>query len=113
MRTIPHNLQNAYYKLKKSKLVKDNILDDESISYFESILNNGLPKTETEFSLYYFIKTLFYNDKLKFYNYINHSSFECFVLYTDNLFISDHFNLKSKVYIGWDKETKLYNIKKL
>ena len=80
MRTIPHNLQNAYYKLKKSKLVKENIIDSDSISYFESVLNNGMPKNENDFILFYFIKNLFYNDKSKFYNFINNSGFECLVL---------------------------------
>jgi len=113
MRTIPHNLQNAYYKLKKSKLVKENIIDSDSISYFESVLNSGLPKNDNDFIIFYFIKNLFYNDKSKFYNFINNSGFECLVLYTDNLCISNHFNLGSKVYISWNKDDKLYNIKKI
>jgi hypothetical protein len=68
MRTIPHNLQNAYYKLKKSKLVKENIIDEDSLLYFESVLNRGLPKKDADF-------VIFYNDKSKFYNFINNSSF--------------------------------------
>jgi hypothetical protein len=113
MRTVPYNLQNAYYKLKKSKLVKENEIDSDSISYFESVLNSGLPKNDDEFIVYYFIKNLFYNDKLKFYNFINNSGFECLVLYTDNLYISNHFNLGSKVYISWNKDDKLYNVKQI
>lgn len=110
MRTLPHNLYSSYYKLKKSRLIKDNIVDPDSILYFQNILNSGLPKIESEFVLYYFIKNLFYSDKSKFYNFINNSTFECLVLYTDNLYISNHFNLGSKVYINWNKDTKLYEI---
>ena len=48
MRTIPNNLQIAYYKLKKSRLIKDNDLDDDAIAYFESTLNNGLPNSQRQ-----------------------------------------------------------------
>ena len=113
MRTVPHNLQTAYFKLKKSKLVKSNDLSDDSLTYFESILNSSLPKKESDFVIYYFIKNMFYNDKHKFYNFINNSEFECLVLYTDNMSISTHFNLGSKVYIKWDSESKLYKLSKL
>ena len=110
MRTLPHNLQSAYYKLKKSKLVKDNIVNDESISYFELILNSSLPKKENDYVIYYFIKNMFYNDKHKFYNFINNSEYECLVLYTDNVSISSHFNLANKIYIHWNAESKTYKL---
>ena len=113
MRTIPHNIQNAYYKLKKSRLVKENIIDSDSLLHFESVLNSGLPKSNDEFVIYYFIKNLFYNDKSKFYNFINNSGFECLVLYTDNLCISNHFNLVSTLYVSCNKDDQLYNIKKI
>jgi hypothetical protein len=112
MRTIPNNLQIAYYKLKKSRLIKENEIDDDAITYFETTLNNGLPKSEQDFIIYYFIKNLFYNDKAKFYNYINNSQYECLLLYTDNLTISNHFDLVSKIYINWDKNKKVYKILK-
>lgn len=113
MRTVPQNLQSSYFKLKKSKLIKNNDLSDESLSYFESILNNSLPNKENDFSIYYLVKSMFYNDKNKFYNFINNSEFECLVLYTDNQTISKHFNLGSKIYIKWDSELKVYKLSKL
>jgi hypothetical protein len=113
MRSVPHNLQSAYFKLKKSKLIKENDLSIESLAYFELILNSSLPKKENDNIIYYFIKNMFYNDKYKFYNFINNSEFECLVLYTDNLTISKHFNLFNKIYIKWDSELKVYKIVKL
>lgn len=112
MRTIPHNLQNAYFNLKKSKLVKDKIVNDDTILYFESTLNSGLPKNENDFSLYYFIKNLFYNNKQKFYYFVAYSDYDSLLLYTDNLHIVKRFNIADLVYINWDKDNKLYKVTK-
>jgi len=112
MRTIPHNLQNAYYNLKKSKLVKDKIVDDNSLNYFESTLNSALPQNENDFILYYFIKNLFYNNKHKFYSFVAYSDYDSLLLYTDNLHIVKRFNVADLIYINWDKDTKLYKVSK-
>ena len=112
MRTIPCNLHSNYYKLKKSRLILKNEVDEDSISYFELALNKALPKTEYEFNIYYFLKNLFHSDKQKFYNFINNSSYECLILYTDNISITKHFNLFNKVSIKWNKEEKKYEIYK-
>lgn len=108
MRTVPCNLQSNYYKLKKSRLILKNEIDSDSMSYFEVALNKALPKTEYEFNIYYFLKNLYYADKQKFYNFINNSSYECLVLYTDNISIVKHFDLFNKVFIKWNKEEKKY-----
>jgi hypothetical protein len=112
MRTVPHNLQNAFYNLKKSKLVREKIVDDNSLNYFESTLNSSLPKNEHDYILYYFIKNLFYNNKQKFYNFVNYSDYDCLILYTDNMHIVKRFNIADLVYIKWDKENKLYTVSK-
>ena len=112
MRTIPHNLQNAYYNLKKSKLVRERIVNDDTLNYFESTLNSSLPKTDNEFILYYFIKNLFYNNKQKFYNFITYTDYDSLILYTDNLHIVKRFNIADLIYIQWDKDNKLYKVSK-
>jgi hypothetical protein len=112
MRTVPKRLQNAYFQLKKSRIVLKNEFDDESISHFENILNSSLPVTEYENNIYYLIKDIYYNDKNKFINYINNSNLECFILYTDNKKIINHFKLLYKLYINWDKELKKYIVEK-
>jgi hypothetical protein len=112
MRTVPKRLQNAYFQLKKSRIVLKNEFDDESISHFENILNSSLPVTEYENNIFYLIKDIYYNDKNKFINYINNSNLECFILYTDNKKIINHFKLIYKLYINWDKELKKYIVEK-
>ena len=112
MRTIPVPLQKAYYALKKSRLISKSEIDDDSISFFEHVLNKALPEHEYDYNIYYFVKSLYYNDKSKFYNFINNTKYECLILYTDNVSIVRHFNLMHKLNVCWDKETKKYHCSK-
>lgn len=112
MRTIPVPLQKSYYALKKSRLIFKGEFDDESIAFFEHVLNKALPDQEYDFNIYYFVKSLYYNDKQKFYNFINNTKYECLLLYTDNVSIVRHFNLMHKLNLSWDKETKRYHCSK-
>lgn len=112
MRTVPKRLQNAYYQLKKSRIVLKNEYDDEAILHFENVLNSCLPINEYEQNIYYFIKDMYYNDKNKFINYINNSNLECLILYTDNKKIISHFKLLYKLYINWNSDLKKYTVEK-
>jgi hypothetical protein len=112
MRTIPKRLQNAFFQLKKSRLILKNKFDDDAIIHFEKILNSALPVTEYEHNIYYLIKDMYYADKSKFMNYINNSNLESFILYTDNKKIIAHFKLMYKLYINWDKDLKKYIVEK-
>jgi hypothetical protein len=112
MRTIPKRIQNAYFQLKKSRLITKEEYDDEAIMHFEKILNSSLPISEYENNIYYLIKDMYYNDKNKFITYINNSNLECLILYTDNKRIINHFNLLYKLYINWNKEEKKYIVEK-
>lgn len=112
MRTIPVPLQKAYYALKKSRLISKSEIDDDSISFFEHVLNKALPEHEYDYNIYYFVKSLYYNDKSKFYNFINNTKYECLILYTDNVSIVRHFNIMHKLNVCWDKEIKKYHCSK-
>jgi hypothetical protein len=112
MRTIPKRIQNAYFQLKKSRLIVKEEYDDEAIIHFEKLLNSSLPVSEYENNIYYLIKDMYYNDKNKFINYIKNSNLECLILYTDNKKIINHFNLLYKLYINWNKEEKKYIVEK-
>jgi len=112
MRTIPKRIQNAYFQLKKSRLILKEEYDDEAIIHFEKLLNSSLPVSEYENNIYYLIKDMYYNDKNKFINYIKNSNLECLILYTDNKKIINHFNLLYKLYINWNKEEKKYIVEK-
>ena len=108
MRTFPNNLRNSYYSLKKSRLYTKGEIDDDALSFFEYMVNKSLPTNELDNNKYYFIKSLFYSDKQKFYNFIDNSPRECLILYTDNVSILRHFNLLKKVNLKWDPEKKKY-----
>lgn len=108
-RTIPWRLHNAYIKLQKSKIVKNNIINEENIDYFQSILNSCLPKTDEEKNLYYFIKEQYHNNKGKFTRYYlsGEDDYCCFLLWTDNRNIMNHMKLQNKIFIKWDNTDKL------
>ena len=112
MRTVPKRVQNAYFQLKKSRIIVKNEFDNEAIEHFEKILNSSLPVTEYEYNIYYLIKDMYYNDKNKFINYINNSNLECLILYTDNKRIINHFKVIYKLYINWNKDEKKYIVEK-
>jgi len=112
MRTIPKRVQNAYFQLKKSRLISKNQYDNDAILHFENLLNSSLPSNDYENHIYYFIKDLYYDNKLKFLNYINESNLQSLILYTNNKNIIDHFDLKYKIYINWDKNEKKYIVEK-
>ena len=59
MRTVPKRLQNAYFQLKKSRIVLKNEFDNEAIIHFEKILNSSLPVSDYENNIYYLIKDIF------------------------------------------------------
>jgi hypothetical protein len=111
MRTLPKRLQNAYFQLRKSRVIKKQEYDNDAIEHFEKLLNSCLPISDYESHLYYFIKDMYYDNKVKFIEYINESNLQPLILYTDNKNIIKHFNLQYKLYINWDKTENKYIVK--
>jgi hypothetical protein len=112
MRTLPKRIENAYFQLKKSRLIVKEQYDNDAIEHFEKLLNSSLPITDYENHIYYFIKDLYYDDKSKFLNYIDNSNLQALILYTNNKNIISHFNLEYKVYINWNKDEKKYIVER-
>jgi hypothetical protein len=112
MRTLPKRIENAYFQLKKSRLIAKGQYDNDAISHFEKLLNSSLPITDYENHIYYFVKDLYYDDKSKFLNFINNSNLQSLILYTNNKNIISHFNLEYKVYINWNKDEKKYIVER-
>ncbi len=108
MRALSNNLKNSYYALKKSRLYTKQEIDDDSLSFFEYMINKSLPVNDNDNIIYYFVKSLYYNNKQKFYNFIDNSTNECLILYTDNVSILKHFNLLKKINLKWDPNLKKY-----
>ncbi len=112
MRTIPKRIENAYFQLKKSRLIVKKHYDNDAISHFEKLLNSSLPVTDYENHIYYFVKDLYYDDKTKFLKFIENSNLQSLILYTNNKNIINHFELQYKIYINWDKNEKKYIVDK-
>lgn len=109
MRFKVQRLVNNFYTIKKSRLIDKKEVDEESISYFEHTLNKSISvETETEKTIYYFVKYMFYQNKNKFYNFIKNSPLEYLVLFTENTFILKHFGLFEKIKLTWDDVEKKY-----
>ena len=53
MRTVPKRVQNAYFQLKKSRIIVKNEFDNEAIEHFEKLLNSSLPVTLITLSEWY------------------------------------------------------------
>ena len=112
MRTIPKRIENAYFQLKKSRLIAKKHYDNDAVNHFEKLLNSSLPITDYENHIYYFVKDLYYDDKNKFLNFIENSNLQSLILYTNNKNIINHFELQYKIYINWDKNEKKYIVEK-
>ena len=112
MRTIPKRIENAYFQLKKSRLIAKKHYDNDAINHFEKLLNSSLPITDYENHIYYFVKDLYYDDKTKFLNFIENSNLQSLILYTNNKNIINHFELQYKIYINWDKNEKKYIVER-
>lgn len=109
MKHVPTYLSSSFRKIMKSPVLRDEITD-VTILQLEELLNNALPQAEEHYSFFLFIKELYHNNKNKFLRFIDNSEYNCFVLWTDNKTIMNHLNLRRKVYIKWEQETKKYRV---
>lgn len=112
MKTIPRRVSNAYFQLKKSRLITKQAFDEDAIKHFANLLNSALPVTEYEKIIFHHQKELFHDDKKKYLKYINSPELQCLILLTDNKNIIQHFGLSYKLYINWDNTAKKYIVQK-
>ena len=110
MKRIIKRISSLYYKLKETRLINKCEIDEDSVSHFQKLLNDSYPKNDLEHHVYYLIKSLYYSNKNKFKSYIKNTAFEYLILYTDNIGIVNHFNLKDNIFISWDKANKKFII---
>lgn len=113
--SVFNRLHETYVGLNQSALVKGTI-NEETMEEFKNLLNTAMPTNSEEWAQYNVIRRLMNisrenNDS--FVNYLNHPSnrSRSFILWTDGTAIAYHFNLMHKVYLGWDAESKLYDVR--
>ena len=111
MKYIPNNLSTAYRKILKSPILQGEVTDAE-VTRFEELLNKALPTSQDNYDLFLFVKELFHNNKNKFLKFIENSEYNCFILWTENKTIMNRLNLRKKVYVKWNPETKQYVVER-
>ena len=109
---VPKSPYNAYNQLKKARLVTKKNVDEEALAYFETALNRAYPKDDDEFTLYFFIRGLYYENKYKFISFIRNTRFECLVLWTEWRNIVDFLRLRGVVNIKWQPSSKNFKVTK-
>ena len=94
-------LMSCYKKISVSRLVLRNETDEESLDYFNNILNETNPKNQDESNIKYCIRKLYLNDKNSFLRCIEKDPY--LILLTDTQAIVMHFKIQYSVFIKWNK----------
>lgn len=103
-------LLQSFDELQTSSLVLGS-LTKESVNEFVSILNRAIPSpyNPMEYAVYKFNRSKYLCDKPRFLNDIkNFYPYHSMILWADYEDILDAFNLKNKIFLGWDKSSNRY-----
>jgi len=106
---LPKSLHVGYNMLKRSRLILRREVDDDSLNYFNSIMNEALPRSADD-AIYYFVKGMYNENKAKFISFIRNTNLECLVLWTDSRAIVRMLGLRGLVYIKWVGREGVYQI---
>lgn len=109
---IPKSLFVGYRMLRDSRLLVKKAVDDDSLRYFQSILNKAQPVEPDEHVLHKFVRAMYNDNKNRFMTFIRNTTFECLVLWTDHSTIVNFMGLRGVVHIGWDGEARSYTVTK-
>lgn len=109
-------VHNAYHKLSRSYLVNREDTSEGSLTFFESRLNDALPRTDVEKDQVRIIKDLFHNAPHLTYRVITAerdgmSKQSMYVLWTNAWCITRHFKIEHLVTLEWDQQNSVYHVK--
>ena len=96
-------LTEYYNYLKRSLLVKKKIVNRETLTYFERILNKAQTGEPELLIVRKFVWDMFKNNKKKWISYINNDQYRGFILWTDGRSITKHFKINNIVRIKWNR----------
>jgi hypothetical protein len=107
---VPQRLYNCYKRLVSSNLVVERNANEATIKEFEAILNESQPQDNLEDSMQSTLKTLYYNDPVRFWRYLTNRKYRisAYILWTESKRIVKHFKLNGLVHVRWDRDTKKY-----
>jgi len=103
-------IQNAYERLSESRIVKEQEVTNDSLTYFQATINNTIPSNENEEMVRTAVYNLFKGNPNSF-THCSQNNKE-YILLTDARKIADHFKITNVVYIKWNPVDKKYIIEK-
>jgi hypothetical protein len=108
---LPANLYNSYRDMKSSRLNRYRKTDNDSLKFFENLLNAAQPQTPEDMAQRQLIRGLHHKARRGFLDLLV-DEFEAYKLWIDFKTIVADFKLEGIVYIQWDRETSKYTVSK-
>jgi hypothetical protein len=104
----PQKLFENYKNIVNSNLIRSKELSDDNITEFEFLLNQVQPQTDEEHCMRSFVQYLYRKNPGHFTRFIQRSSLNHLVLWTEAKFMVRIFELRGLVYIKWDVDQAKY-----
>jgi hypothetical protein len=112
MTTALLKVHEAYTALTKCQLINENVITEDTIREFETILNSAQPSRDNaeDMAQYNLVKFMYNNNPAGFYNYLRNSGSRasCLILWTHTKSIINYFGLYGKFHLIWSPETLHY-----
>src|SRR3989338_11231729 len=105
--SLPKRLYQSFVSLRDCALASRNrILDDDTMSEFQNLLNDALPQNDAEKEWCHMVKCIYYSNPDESYRFFTNkkNKLRALVLWTDAKRITTMFNLRNVVHLRWDKE---------
>ena len=80
-----------------------------AMKVFEALLNSSQP-TESDMDRYNTVKDMYNTAKYKYQYFIRGTDLECTILWTECRSIINWFNLRGRIYMEYDKESRTYKV---
>jgi len=110
--SLPKQLYDAYKELTQCKLVSDGVVNEDTLTEFQKLVNAAQPTTDDAEGQVQraFTKSLYYSNPVGFMQYIavSRNRVSALVLWTESKRIVRFFGLQGRVYLSWDVDTQLY-----
>lgn len=108
--SLPKRLYDTYRSIQNCALLKNNDVSESALKEFENLLNESQPNTEDEQKYQFVVRGMYHSNPVGFTKYVSgpRNNVGALILWTESKRIVAYFNLKRRIHISWDKETKLY-----